>query len=74
MRTTTGVILVSRKFVQVNHNKRLFMFILAGIEVLDESLIGPTNGCCSGPGEGIQFAYEAPIKEVFSNINQGQIY
>ncbi|KAK6106733.1 ThiF family protein [Brugia pahangi] len=34
-----------------------------GIEVLDESLTGPTSGCCSGPGEGIQFAYEAPIKE-----------
>ncbi|EJW87932.1 ubiquitin-activating enzyme E1 domain-containing protein 1 [Wuchereria bancrofti] len=33
-----------------------------GIEVLDESLTGPTSGC-SGPAEGIQFAYEAPIKE-----------
>lgn len=44
------------------------MFILTGIEVVDESLIDPTNDQCNGPGEGIQFAYEAPVKEVFPNV------
>ncbi|KAL3998018.1 Ubiquitin-like modifier-activating enzyme 5 [Acanthocheilonema viteae] len=34
-----------------------------GIEVVDESLTDSTDDRCNGPGEGIQFAYEAPVKE-----------
>lgn len=50
------------------------MSIIAGIEVVDESLSDPTNGHYSGPGEGIQFAYEASVKEVFPNFIEEQPY
>lgn len=49
------------------------MFILIGIEVVSESLIDSTNDHCNGPGEGIQFAYEAGIKEVFLDTAQEQL-
>uniref|UniRef100_A0A0R3RV62 Ubiquitin-like modifier-activating enzyme 5 n=1 Tax=Elaeophora elaphi TaxID=1147741 RepID=A0A0R3RV62_9BILA len=41
-----------------------------GIEVVDESSIDPTNEHCNGPGEGIQFAYEAPVKENMESKEQ----
>ncbi|OZC08934.1 ThiF family protein [Onchocerca flexuosa] len=41
-----------------------------GIEVIDESLTDRINDHCNGPNEGIQFAYEAAVKEDMRNKEQ----